>query len=528
MKRLDGDWNRADPEQQEAWVMRLLRVRFTMGTLLFIVAVVAANCWGFRHAYESDLYCGGRISYRLLPAEVGVIPLINVALIGTWVFAVKQFRSLRRGRETGPGSCLPGLAYFCLHFLMLGGLVTLFMPGVIQSVQLLLYDATGYVAEVWGAVFGSPKGSVPWVILESSILGVLISGPPLVLSWIGHSLATRYASTSSPLRFRAMTCLVSFGFASGALAICLTPQEFEDELEVNLAFQVVDQESGRPIAAAFVRMTDSLPRVENPITPRAFTDSAGCARLTDRFVTSGDRNAFQVMGVFSPWGRWLEVSAADHRTLRIPLTEVLGHFPDPVRPGLHKVALARGETRENSFQNLAGSYSHSNGFLSRWFQIEPDGRFAFCESGCVPPGDQEYGYLKWRDGEIVLVPISHPGRETHPRMAAKYRTIEWGNRLFLTSSYEREILQFCRMALNPNRPQRLNIPYGSLPRDSDGDKPQTGLPHLPPRVWVEFLVNEMSLGNEDGWLRLALNYVIPHFPKSEEELRLSEFDRDDP
>ena len=72
-----------------------------------------------------------------------------------------------------------------------------------------------------------------------------------------------------------MTCLVSLGFAGVALAIAVTPQPFVDEQEVELDFQVVDKDSGQPIGAAFLRMTD--PFNSNAIPPRALTGADGRA-----------------------------------------------------------------------------------------------------------------------------------------------------------------------------------------------------------------------------------------------------------
>ncbi len=493
--------------------MHLPRVRFTVGTLLFAVAVVALNCWGFRHFFAVPVYEFGKVSYRSLPAGVGVLPWVNVATIGTWLFTARRIRSIRHGRAANPQSYSSGVTYFSLHFLMLGGLVSLFVPDATHCVQEVLDIATEFAAEAWKTAFGEPGEAVPWVILNSLILDVFISGPPLLLSWIGQGLATRCAATLPRRRFRVMTCLVSLGFASVALAIGLTPQPLDDEKEVDLDFQVVDKASGRPIAGAFLCMTDPFFPDPTSTPPRALTDTDGRARLPGRFVVRGERNAFVTMGVFSPWGRWLEISAANHRTRRIPLAEVLGPFAAPNLPGLGKVALDRGETPEHLFRDLAGTFSRGGGFGGSWFKIEPDGRFAWCAWGCVSPDSREYGYLKRHDGEIELVPVPHPGEEIHPAMTLKYRAIEWGDCLYLSVADERELQGFCQKALIPNRPWHSLGGYGSYLRESDRDKPQTGLPRLPPELWVRFLANELSLNNEGGSLRLALDSFLPKTPR---------------
>jgi hypothetical protein len=128
--------------------MYLTRVRFTVGSLLFAVAVVAANCWAFRCLTETDVSAGGRITYHLLPAGVGALPLVNAALIGTWLLAVRRLRSLRHGRADGPRS-LSIATYFWLNFMLLGGLVCLFIPDAVYSSHNVLDLATKRAAESW-------------------------------------------------------------------------------------------------------------------------------------------------------------------------------------------------------------------------------------------------------------------------------------------------------------------------------------------------------------------------------------------
>ena len=491
--------------------MRLPRIRFTVGTLLFAVVVVAANCWGCRQFYAIVMYTNtaGGSDYCIVPAGVGVLLLVNVALIGALLFTRRRLRSLRRERSANPRSSWSGFAYFSFHFLMLGSLLRLFTPGTIDRSEEVLGPVRDFAARGWATVFGDPGGTLPWIILNYLILNFFISGPPLLLSWFGQTLGTRCAASLPRRRFRAMSCLVSLGFAGAALAICLTPQPFEDEQEVALDFQVVDEVSGRPVAAAFVRMTDPFSHDPDAITPKTFTDAGGRARLTGRFLANGYRNAFQTFAVFSPWGRWLEVSAVGHPTVRIPLTDVLGPYADPTRRTLRTVALPRGVQPENPFRDLAGIYSAGGGFGGRWFEIEPDGRFAWCEWGCTS-SSEEYGYIERRDGEIELAPIPHPGRDIHPLVASRYRTIPWGDRLYLATTDDHELQEFCREALTPNRPSKSEDLYGSLLRQSDRDKPQRGLPWLPAKVWVHFLTDEMSLSNEEGSLRLrGVKSVIP-------------------
>jgi hypothetical protein len=474
--------------------------------LLFIVAVVAANCWAIRDFAQWDMSTaiGGPNGYwyRILHPGFGVIPLIDVALIGASLGAARWLRSILGRPAANPRPSPPGLTYFSLNFLVLGGLACYrFMPEGILGARAVLEFLTDHAARGWSAVFGEPGSTIPWVVVQAAMLGLLVSGPPLLLAWIGHRLARRCAAALPRWRFRAMVGLVSLDFAVAALAICLVPWPFEDEREIGLDFQVIDEPSGRPIPGAFVALTDPFSFDENAAPPRAFADAAGRARLTTLFAVRGERSTFRIMGTFSPWGRWLEVSAEGHRTRRIALTEVLGAEADPTSPPSGTVALARGETPEGSFRDLAGAFMvGGNGFGGSAFTIEPDGRFAWNDWGCTHD-TKEYGFLRRRGVEIEPVPVPHPGREVDPSVGLRYRVVAWGDRLFLGLADDRELGDFCRMALG------LPVSYGVYRRVSDGDKTPTGLPHLPARVWVTFLADEA--GGAAKGARRALGSLVP-------------------
>ena len=100
------------------------------------------------------------------------------------------------------------------------------------------------------------------------------------------------------------------------------------------------------------------------------------------------------MGVFSPWGRWLEVCALNYQTVRIALSEVVGPHTDLDRPRIRKVGLTPGRTSEGSFNDIAGIYDPGRTVLGAWsFEILRDGRFTFFAANCTDPYFQEYGYL---------------------------------------------------------------------------------------------------------------------------------------
>ena len=99
--------------------MRLPRVRFTVGQLLFATAVIAVNCGVFRLGYEmfENALCGDA-SLSILPFSfVGSLPLINVALIGTLLLMVRSLRSFRGVSGANPRPSPAAVTYFSIHFL---------------------------------------------------------------------------------------------------------------------------------------------------------------------------------------------------------------------------------------------------------------------------------------------------------------------------------------------------------------------------------------------------------------------------
>ena len=103
----------------------------------------------------------------------------------------------------------------------------------------------------------------------------MLSGPALILACIGGVFAQRAAATLTGQRFRILTAMVSFGFACVALAIWVTPRPFAEDQDVDLDFRIVDNNSGEPIAAAYVRLTDPFDHLSKP--PNALTRADGRA-----------------------------------------------------------------------------------------------------------------------------------------------------------------------------------------------------------------------------------------------------------
>jgi hypothetical protein len=282
--------------------MRLRRVRITLGTLVFVVALVAANFWAYRFVCER---VGPTVffPYFDVPIEVGIFPLLDVALLGTWLHVARRVRCRVRGRRESDGSSVPGVTYFSLHLLLLGVVAYLFVPDSIAHYWSLTEGFQNLVLNAWLAHTRLESRPLEWPLFEYAMIGTLFSGPPFLLAWLGHLLAQRCARTLSRRRFRALACGVSLGFASLGLTLCMTPLPFYDEVPVDLDVPVVDAVTRRPIAGAFVRLTDPFLKGDpNWIFPRAMTDRLGQARLSARFTSKGERSAFRVCATFSPRG----------------------------------------------------------------------------------------------------------------------------------------------------------------------------------------------------------------------------------
>ena len=176
--------------------MRLPRVRLTVSKLLFAIAVIAANCGVLRLGYEmfENALVDDGPSLSILPFSlVGSLPLVNVALTGTMLFAARSFRPFRG--ESGPPPA--GVTYFSLHFLAILAVVTILMPGAIDRYLEALSPLMEYAAKGWSTVFSRFEDVFPPVVVGCVFFGVCISGPALLLSWIGGLLARRVRRDSA-------------------------------------------------------------------------------------------------------------------------------------------------------------------------------------------------------------------------------------------------------------------------------------------------------------------------------------------
>ena len=185
-------------------------------------------------------------------------------------------------------------------------------------------------------------------------LVVMVSRPFLIGGLVGRWLARRAVARLPRWRFAMLTGLVSFGFAGSGCAVGVRPRPFRGSQDIALKFQVIDRDSGRPVPSAQVQITDAFDKTATP--PRAFTGDDGRASVTAPFQVEGSRNAFRGTKDFSPWGRWVEVSAPGYQDVCLPTTEALQGRTNLVDPHFREIALARGITPEPTNREIAATY----------------------------------------------------------------------------------------------------------------------------------------------------------------------------
>ncbi|MDG3004553.1 hypothetical protein [Paludisphaera mucosa] len=421
------DANASDPQPRAS---RRARFRFSLGTGLVLVVVAALDMGAVRRLGEPEMtgpLDGG--SYRIPHAYLGALPLADVALVGVALAATR--------RRRGAPAASTALGFFSLHLALLGGLALACSPEADRFYKAMAEVAVDRAAEGWAAVLGPPDGSAAWFVLACSILGVVLSGPPILVAWLGSRLAVRYARVAPPARFRATAALTSLGFAAAGLAIGVAPHPFEaEEIEATLDVRVIDAATGAPIAGASVGVVEVFPREEEARLTTATTDGQGHARLTGRFLACGEANAFASFGDFSPGGRWLEVAAAGRRPARVALPEVVGFAIPLGRTMSGAVALAPGKEEPDRFESLAGAYQDRDSWgFARSLQVEPDGRFASYTSHCTD-SSRVYGRLKRVGDAIEMVPIAGPGLELEIFAALRYREARVGGDAILIESVD--------------------------------------------------------------------------------------------
>ena len=94
-------------------------------------------------------------------------------------------------------------------------------------------------------------------------------------------------------------------------------------------------------------------------------------------------------------------------------------------------------------------------------------------------------------------------------MPAKFRIVEWGDCLYLAESSDKTLQDFCRAALKPISAARFDHSYRIYLRESDREKTPTGWPRLPAKVWVQFVLDEITFRHEECFSRTALESLLP-------------------
>ncbi len=200
-------------------------------------------------------------------------------------------------------------------------------------------------------------------------------------------------------------CSAAVGLAAAAMFIAVTSAASpvpKGECNLELTFQVVDADSGYPVAGAVVGVIYPYP--DELVRPSFGTTQAdGSAHFSHTFLVGEVRSlvpdtasflgnghflrdlvsgghhfsiyACQGFTIYAPKGwhyentrhvcygdRWLEVEAPGYRRLTIPLTLYLGEIGDldAPTPPLIKVAVHRGDSPPDTLAEWSGEYREMN------------------------------------------------------------------------------------------------------------------------------------------------------------------------
>jgi hypothetical protein len=121
--------------------------------------------------------------FWILPDDfvTGVVPLFNVALIGSLNYVTRRLRSRVRGCEADSQCLQAGVAYFSVQFLAICCLASIFIPNAFATDE-AIRTAGEYIPPDWLQALDQFARPIPEVLLYSVVLGIWISGLPLLLS----------------------------------------------------------------------------------------------------------------------------------------------------------------------------------------------------------------------------------------------------------------------------------------------------------------------------------------------------------
>ncbi len=332
---------------------------------------------------------------------------------------------------------------------------------------------------------------------------------------------------------RTSKCSAAAGLAAAAMFISLTLAASpvpKGERILELTFQVVDAESGNPVAG--VRVGVIYPYPDELVRPSFGTTQAdGSAHFSHLFLVGevrslvpdsasflGDGHFFRdllsgghhlslyacqsAFTVRAPKGwhyentrhvcygdRWLEVAAPGYRRLAIPLTLFIGEIGnlDAPTPPRIKVELHRGDSPADSLDEWAGEYNGMNSVRYAKLRILADGRFAWT-AGSGDFKDEDFGYAAECDDEFKFL----PEHRVYAFKNDRFSPVTWGARRYIIELTG--LKAFCETVREGKVCDchfgRIGSVY--LRIGDEKVKPQ-GLPELP-RKWASFLLQGPIVG----------------------------------
>ena len=177
--------------------------RFSIGRLMLVIAFLAANLGVLRLLLADDSRRG---PLHLLLC--GLLPLADGVLISLWVHASRYRMAVRCRRPGERGRFAPGFAVCSGIFLVCSASIFLLMPQVLDRYFEVTEPPVDRFLDSLGIVTLGNLTRLRYVILPV-FLGVILSGPPLLVSIGLAAVLSRFRLDVSPRTTEEESCAAS-------------------------------------------------------------------------------------------------------------------------------------------------------------------------------------------------------------------------------------------------------------------------------------------------------------------------------
>ena len=367
--------------------MRPLKLRFSLGTLILLVLLIALNLAVFRHLIPPDGWTLGFVMGMLRHSDsitsmalIGLLPLFDVTCFGMAWWIRRAYHTQRRclldKNISQPLMGYPIFVFSCVHFLGLALISTDLKNNVCVSVEKEICVISENVRNWINVSTEASKFLMRFSVCECAISVMIVSGPPLLISALAQWLASRSLPRLSRVRRRVLLGTMSFGFALAAVSMAFSLRKVDELRHWKVDVELVDQVTRKPIPSALVRVREINNFDTNDgLDASGISDSKGHVRLNLWLWAQGESNLFGYYGDVCADQSWVEISAEGYGNQHIPLADVV----DPIANAAHdlhgQIVLNSRNASGDNFQRMQGFY-RSVDTLNYCLKIEADGRFS--------------------------------------------------------------------------------------------------------------------------------------------------------